>query len=325
MSKRSIITGILGQDGALITKLLLEANHDVYGVYRRVSSGNNFSNIEEVKAHPRLHLIEGDIRDYAFISQLLADVKPDYYYGLAGQSHVHYSFSNPIETMDVNAMAVISQLEAIRQNSPTTRFLNAATSEMFGGLNCPDTGYDENSQLYARSPYAASKIAAFQLTRNYREAYGLFAVSTICFNHSSKYRGFDFATRRISRGVAAIKLGLEKNLKMGNLEAFRDECHADDVVRAMKFVLELEKPEDFVVASGASTSIGEMLRIVCDKAELDPGKVYVRDEKYFRPSEVVKLTGNAVKLKNRGFEFTKNVKDLLIEMYENDLKQLSVK
>lgn len=322
VKNRALITGILGQDGALLAELLISLDYDVYGVYRRISSGNNFDNLASIKSHPRLHLIQGDITDGPFINSLLADLKPDFCFHTAAQSHVGYSFKNPIETLHVNATGTLLLLEAIKNFSPKTHFINCATSEMFGGVNCPDSGYNESSPLHARSPYAASKICAFQLTRNYREAYNLFACSTIGFNHSSIYRGYDFALRTITSGVAAIKLGKAKNVAMGNIDTYRDESHAKDVVRAMVHIANLDNPDDFVVASGKAVSIRQMLEIVCGFAGLDPKAVYVKDESKFRPAEVEVLKGDSSKLLASGFEFKYNLEELLYEMYEHDLKLL---
>ena len=322
MSKRAIVTGVLGQDASILAEYLLSLEYDVYGIYKRVSSGNKFEHILNARKNPRFHLIDGDISDAGFVNKLLSEIKPDEMYGLAAQSHVGYSFANPMETFRIDADAVLYQLEAIRNFSPKTKFYNAATSELFGGLNCPAEGFSEFSPFNPRSPYAVAKLAAFHLTKNYREAYKLFACSGILFNHSSIRRGEDFATRKITKGIASIVHGKADKLLMGNLEAFRDEGHAADYVKAMHLLLQQPKPDDFIVATGAGATIREMFEYVCGLAGLKLEDVYVEDERFMRPSEVPFLKGNPTKIKTLGWEPTYSWKDLLKEMYENDLALL---
>lgn len=320
MSKRAVCTGVLGQDASWLAEYLISLGYDVYGVYKRVSSGNNFENITALVKHPRFHLIEGDICDAGFVNSLLRDLQPDEYYALAAMSHVGHSFKIPIETFRVDAEAVLNQLEAIRHFSPTTKFYNAATSELFGGLGCPEAGFDESSRFNPRSPYAVAKLAAFHATKNYREAYKLHASSGILFNHSSTRRGEDFATRKITKGVAAIVAGQASNICMGNLEAFRDEGHAKDYVRAMHAIVQQSKPDDYVVATGTGATIREMLSYVCELAGLKLEDVYVQDERFMRPSEVPRLLGNPAKIKQvTGWEPQYTWRSLLTEMYESDL------
>lgn len=325
MSKRTLVSGILGQDGSILSEQLIEQGYDVYGVYKRVSSGNNFGNIRAIKDHPRLHLIEGDILDATFMASLIKDVQPNEMYSLAAQSHVGLSFKLPGETIRLDAEAVATQLDAIRNFSPRTRFYFAATSEMFGGLNCPETGFNESSPFYPRSPYGCAKTCAFYLTRNYREAYGLFACSGILFNHSAAdgRRGLDFASRKISRGIAAVKLGLEKHVCMGDLSAFRDEGAASDYTRAMQLMLQQDKPDDYVVAMGSGATIDEMFHYTCELAGLRFEDVYRQDERFMRPSEVKYLLGNSSKIRALGWEPQYDLKRLLREMYEWDLADLS--
>jgi len=319
MSKRAVVTGVLGQDGSYLAEHLISQGYDVYGIYRRISSGNNFDNIAQIRNHPRMHLVEGDICDSAFINNLVQDLQPDEYYGLAAQSHVGYSFKNPLETFRCNADAVLFQLEAIRQFSPKTKFYNASTSEMMGGLNCPATGYDENSPFNPRSPYAVAKLAAYHATKNYRESYGLFAVSGILFNHSSVRRGGDFATAKIARGVASIVLGQTDKLHMGNLEAFRDEGHSKDYVRGQHLILQQSQPEDFVISMGAGATIREMLEYVCSLAGKNLDDVYVQDPRFMRPSEVPFLLGDSTKIRSIGWEPSYTWKTILEEMYQDAL------
>lgn len=319
MSKRAICTGVLGQDASWLAEYLISIGYDVYGIYKRVSSGNDFSNVSSLLKHPRFHLIEGDICDAGFVNSVVKDLQPDEYYGLAAMSHVGHSFKIPVETFRIDAEAVLIQLEAIRHFSPSTRFYNAATSELFGGLGCPEQGFDENSRFNPRSPYAVAKLAAFYATKNYREAYNLHAGSGILFNHSSTRRGEDFASRKITKGIAAIVTGNASNLRMGNLEAFRDEGHAKDYVKAMHLITQQLKADDYVVATGDGATIRQMLEYVCELASLNIDDVYVPDERFMRPSEVPFLKGNPAKINAIGWQPEYTWKTLLKEMFEHDL------
>lgn len=321
MSKRAICTGVLGQDASWLAEHLISLGYDVYGVYKRVSSGNIFENVSVLAKHPRFHLIEGDICDAGFVNSLIRDLQPDEYYALAAMSHVGHSFKIPVETFRIDAEAVILQLDAIKNLSPHTRFYNAATSELFGGVGCPSTGFDENHRFNPRSPYAIAKLAAYYTTKNYREAYKLHASSGILFNHSSTRRGEDFATRKITKGIAAIVAGKADKLCMGNLEAFRDEGHAKDYVRAMHLIVQQDKPDDYVVATGTGATIREMFAYVCELANLNIEDIYVQDERFMRPSEVPSLLGNPAKIKQViGWQPEFTWKALLSEMFEFDLK-----
>ena len=319
--QRVIVTGLPGQDASVLTRYLLTLPCRVWGVYRRTSSGKNFSSLEGLIPHPHLELVAGDICDYTFINQLVKEVKPFAYVGLAAQSHVHLSFTEPIETFRIDGEAVIGQLETIRQSSPETRFYNAASSELFGGLDCPTSGYTEGSPLHPRSPYACAKAAAFYATRNYREAYGLHVSSGILFNHSSVYRGSDFATRKITLGVAKIKAGIQDRLYMGNMDACRDEGHALDYMKAAWLILQQDRPDDYVVATGVSTSIQRMLEYACYLAGLKYEDVYREDPRFMRPSDVPFLLGDSTKIRTRlGWEPQYTWQALITEMLENDCK-----
>jgi GDPmannose 4,6-dehydratase len=311
-----IITGVCGQDGSYLAELLLSKGYNVIGVTRRSSTNQESANIKKCLQDKNFKLIYGDICDPTFIYRVIYDYRPHEFYNLAAESHVGQSFINPVKTFTTNATAVITQLDAIRQVSPSTRYYQASTSELFGGLSCPKEGYSESSSLNPRSPYAVAKLAAYWAVRNYRESYGLYACNGILHNHSSPRRGLDFATRKITHGVAAIKLGLKNKLKMGNLEPFRDEGHSKDFVRAMYLMLQQENPRDFVVATGDGATIREMLEYVCQLADLDFNQVYEQDPRYMRPSDVPYLLGNPSLAKNAlGWEPEYNWKDLLKEMY----------
>jgi len=321
---RVILTGVAGQDGSYLAEYLIKRGYFVYGVSRRKSVNQGHENIEHLIDNDSFQLLEGDITDSTFISRIIHDIKPHEYYSLASQSHVGYSFKNPLDTFRVTGEAVIMQLEMIRHYSPATRFYQASTSELFGGLDCPKSGYSENTPFHPRSPYAVAKAAAFYAVQNYREAYGLHASNGILFNHSSPRRGHDFATRKMTRGVARIKLGLQDALKMGNLEAVRDEGHAYDYVRAMHLILLQDKPDDYVIATGKSASIRQMLEHICNIAGLKIEDVYEMDQRFMRPSDVPFLLGDATKAREiLGWTPEYDWKKLLTEMYQNDYAEIS--
>ena len=321
--KTAIITGVAGQDGSFLAELLLEKGYKVVGVTLRHGTLVKYMNIDHLLVNKNFILSEGDIRDQTMVSRLAHDHKPHEWYNLAAMSHVGQSFREPLSTFDVDAMAVIGQLEVIRQITPYTRFYQASTSELFGGLECPKEGYTEDSKFHPRSPYGVAKLAAFWAVKNYREAYGMFACNGILHNHSSTRRGHDFATRKITRGVAKVKLGLEQVLKMGDLSAFRDEGHSKDYVRAMWMMLQSNDPKDYLVATGSGATIRQMLEYVCELAGLEFDKVYKMDERFMRPSEVPFLLGNPSKIMSElGWEPEYSWKRLLKEMYDNDISDL---
>ena len=320
---KAVITGVAGQDGSYLSDLLLSKGYMVVGIALRHSSNHSYKNIAHLKNNDRFKLVEGNITDSTLISRVLHDYQPHEWYNLAAMSHVGQSFKEPLASFDINAKAVTGQLECIRQNSPYTRFYQASTSELFGGLSCPKTGYSEASPFHPRSPYGVAKLAAYWSVINYREAYNIFACNGVLHNHSSPRRGNDFATRKITRGVAKVKLGLEPHLAMGNLEAFRDEGHSKDYCKAMWMILQADKPQDFVVATGAGATIKEMLEYVCSLAGLEFSSVYKMDERFMRPSDVPFLLGNPKKIREElGWEPEYTWKALLKEMYHSDLNDL---
>ncbi len=319
----AVITGVAGQDGSYLTEFLLEKGYDVFGVNIRKSVNSGTENIAHLMGHENFHYTEGDLSDPIFISRLIHDAQPHEFYNLGAASHVGYSFANPVKVFQVNAEAVIMHLSLLKDHSPATRYYQASTSEMLGGVDCPAEGYNEDSPMKPRSPYAISKCAAHMAINNYREAYGLFAVSGILFNHSSLRRGKSFAARKITHGIASIKLGLQDTLKMGDLSAFRDEGCSKDYVKAMWLMLQQETPKDYVIATGSGATIGEMFRYVCYLANLEFEEAYELDERFLRPSDVPYLLGDASRAQNElGWKPEYDWKRLLKEMYENDLKEL---
>lgn len=321
--KIAIITGVAGQDGSYLSEYLLDNYYQVIGITRRKSVELGLQNIKHILNHPSFDLIYGDITDPSFIYKLIYDHQPDEWYNLAAMSSVGHSFQEPILTFKVNAEAVIMQLDAIVKFSPNTKFYQASTSELWGASECPKDGFDEKSSFYPRSPYGVSKLAAFSAVKNYREAYNLFACNGILCNHSSIRRGEEFATRKISKGIASVKLGLQKKLKMGNLEAFRDEGAASDYVKTMHLLLQNKIPSDYVVATGEGATIREMFEYVCNLANLRLEDIYEQDSRFMRPSDIQYLKGNSSKIrKELGWKPTKTWKMLLEEMYLNDLNSL---
>jgi GDPmannose 4,6-dehydratase len=313
MSKTACITGITGQTGSYLAELLLDEGYDVHGLIRRTSSFST-GRIEHI--YNQVHLTYGDMADYSSISSWVADLKPDLFFNTAAQSHVRVSFDIPEYTMDVGATGVIRALEALRRHSPQTRFLQCSTSELFGSSPPPQ---NEQTPFHPRSPYGAAKIAGYWATVNYREAYNIFACNSISYNHESSRRGETFVTRKITRAAARIKLGLQQELVLGNLQARRDWSHAKDIARAMYMILTADDPDDFVVCSGESRSIEDFLTIAFEKLDLDWHK-YVRfDERYLRPSEVDALQGDATKIRTKlGWTPQYSFEQLVEEMVQHD-------
>ena len=252
--KKALVTGITGQDGAYLAELLLEKGYEVHGIIRRSSSFNT-NRIDHIYENPNLTLHYGDLTDSVQLVKLLYELEPEEVYNLAAQSFVPTSFKQPLLTADLTGLGVTRVLEAIRQAAPQARFYQASSSEMFG--NVQQTPQDEKTPFYPRSPYGVAKVYGHWITVNYRESYGLFASSGILFNHESPRRGLEFVTRKITDAVARIKLGVQKELKLGNLDASRDWGFAGDYVRAMWLMLQQEEPGDFVVATGQAKSVRE--------------------------------------------------------------------
>ena len=295
-ARRALITGITGQDGSYLAELLLLKGYEVHGVIRRASTFNTARlahlYADPHDAHPKLFLHYGDLADSSRVVALLSDVRPDEVYHLAAQSHVRVSFDEPEHTGDVTGMGTTRLLEAIRVLRLDCRFYQASSSEMFGGTAPPQ---NETSPFYPRSPYGAAKLYAYWMTRNYREAYGLFAVNGILFNHESPRRGETFVTRKITRAVAAIREGQQKELYLGNLDAVRDWGYAPEYVEGMWRMLQHGQPDDYVLATGEGCTVREFVAHCFEHAGLD-WRTHVRfDERYLRPTEVDALIGDAGK------------------------------
>lgn len=299
MKKKALITGITGQDGSYLTELLLDKGYEVFGIIRR-SSTFGTERIDHLYQDPHkqppLKLIYGDLTDGGNLSSILGEIQPDEVYNLGAQSHVRVSFDQPIYTANVDALGTLRLLEALRMMKNPPKFYQASSSEMYGKV--VETPQTEKTPFYPRSPYGCAKVYGFWQTVNYREAYGLFACNGILFNHESPRRGETFVTRKITRAATRIKLGLQSKLYLGNLEAKRDWGFAGDYVEVMWRMLQQEEPDDYVVATGQTHSVKEFLEEVFGYLDLDWEDFVEVDPRYYRPTEVDVLLGDASKARN---------------------------
>jgi GDPmannose 4,6-dehydratase len=317
--KKAFITGITGQDGSYLAEFLLGKGYGVYGMVRRASF-QRFDRIEHIL--DRVEIIEGDLTDQSSLDDAIKTIAPTEVYNLASQSFVPTSWNQPVLTADVTGTGVTRMLEAIRKHKPDSKFYQASTSEMFGKVR--ETPQNETTPFYPRSPYGVAKIYAHWITINYRESYNIFACSGICFNHESPRRGLEFISRKVTDGVARIKLGLADQLKLGNLEARRDWGFAKDFVEAMWLMLQQDQPEDYVIATGVSHSVRDLVDTAFDYVGLPTEPYVVVDPKFFRPAEVDILVGDAAKAKaNLGWTPTSSFKEMIHTMVEADLKRLA--
>jgi GDPmannose 4,6-dehydratase len=314
----AIITGITGQDGSYLAEYLLEKEYEVIGMVRR-SSTVTFERIQHIQDNIRI--IQGDLHDQGSLVDVIDRFRPTEVYNLAAQSFVPTSWNQPVLTGEVTALGVTRLLEAIRIVNPETRFYQASSSEMFGKVReVPQT---ENTPFYPRSPYGIAKVYGHWITVNYRESYDLFAVSGILFNHESPRRGLEFVTRKVSYGVARIKLGLAKELRLGNLEARRDWGFAGDYVDAMWRMLQDETPQDYVVGTGETHAVRKLCEIAFDYVGLDYVDFVVQDSQYYRPAEVDVLVADPSKVKlELGWQPKVSFEELIHRMVEADLKRL---
>ena len=325
--KKALITGITGQDGSYLVELLLSKGYTVYGMVRR-SSGIVRSRLEHLYVEPheqetRMFLEYGDMAEGLALRKLLSHVQPDEIYNLAAQSHVRISFDQPEYTADVTGMGALRLLEALRDFSQTSgkavRFYQASSSEMFGATPPPQS---ESTPFHPRSPYAVAKVTAFWTTVNYREAYGLHCSNGILFNHESERRGENFVTRKITRAAGRIKVGLQKKLYLGNLEARRDWGYAPDFVEAMWMMLQQDQPDDYVVATGEAHSVAEFLDVAFSRLNLDWHDFVETDPRYYRPAEVDYLMGDATKARHTlGWKPRTTFQEMVRIMVDHDLDQ----
>jgi GDPmannose 4,6-dehydratase len=321
VSKTALVTGITGQDGSYLAELLLENGYKVYGMSRR-SSTATFERINHIVDD--IEIVQGDLLDQASLVEALRDIKPDEVYNLGAQSFVPTSWNQPVLTGEVTALGVTRLLEAIRQADRSIRFYQASSSEMFGKVR--ETPQTETTPFYPRSPYGVAKVYAHYLTVNYRESYDMYAASGICFNHESPRRGLEFVTRKVSDGAARIKLGLAKELRMGNLEAHRDWGFAGDYVRAMWLMLQRDEPTDYIIASGEMHTVRELCEVAFGHVGLDYRDHIVTDQAFIRPAEVDHLLGDPSKACTElGWEPRVTFSDLVKMMVDADMDRLRPK
>jgi GDPmannose 4,6-dehydratase len=324
MAKTALITGITGQDGSYLAEHLLSLGYEVHGIVRRVAleaPEGRFTRINHLLDKLVLH--PASLESYPSLFHIFSKQKFDECYHLAAQSFVAESFMDGFSTMNININGTHYVLAAVRELQPKCRFYFAGSSEMFGKVQ--EVPQRETTRFHPRSPYGISKVAGFELTRNYREAYDLFAATGMLFNHESPRRGYEFVSRKISMGVARIKAGIADKLPLGNLDAMRDWGHAADYVRAMHLMLQQDEPDDYVIAMGETHSITEFCELAFGEAGLDWRDHVVVDERFFRPAEVDLLIGDVSKAKTQlGWEPTYSFPDLVREMVRSDVAQLSV-
>ncbi|WP_311029276.1 GDP-mannose 4,6-dehydratase [Mesorhizobium koreense] len=321
-SKRAFITGATGQDGAYLSKFLLEKGYEVHGLLRRSASADVVgSRLKWLGIADKIELHDGNLTDLSGLIRVLGEVRPDEVYNLAAQSFVKSSWQQPLLTGSVTGLGAAKMLEAVRIVRPEARFYQASSSEMFGLIQEPIQS--EQTPFYPRSPYAAAKLYAHWMTVNYRESFGLHASSGILFNHESPLRGIEFVTRKITDGAARIKLGLQKQLALGNLDAKRDWGHARDYVKAMWLMLQQDTASDYVVATGSTQSVREFCKLAFEHVGLNMEDHVTIDERFLRPAEVEVLHGDPAKAKEKlGWEAETSLKELVVEMVEADLERV---
>jgi GDPmannose 4,6-dehydratase len=319
MAKTALITGITGQDGSYLAELLLDKGYEVHGMVRRAST-ENFERIEHLTQ--KISLVQADLLDPSSLVEALEEAQPEEVYNLGAQSFVPTSWRQPVLTAEFTGVGVTRLLEAIRRVNPDIRFYQASSSEMFGKVR--EVPQRETTPFYPRSPYGVAKAYGHFITVNYRESYGLFAVSGILFNHESPRRGLEFVTRKVADGVARIKLGLADELRLGNLDAKRDWGFAGDYVEAMWLMLQQDEPDDYVIATGEEHSVQEFADIAFGRAGLDPKQYVKTDPEFLRPAEVDHLVGNAAKAREQlGWQPRVSFNELVEMMVDADLERLT--
>ncbi len=322
MKKRALITGVTGQDGSYLAQLLLSKGYEVFGLVRRSSTAeNNHVRLKWLGIEKDVRFIDGDITDMSSVVRAVNEAKPDEVYNLAAQSFVKSSWQTPLLTGAVTALAVCNVLEAVKLAAASARFYQASSSEMFGKVQ--EHVQSETTPFYPRSPYGVSKLYGHWITVNYRESYGMHASSGILFNHESPLRGIEFVTRKVSDGVARIKLGLAGELRLGNIDVKRDWGHARDFVHAMWLMLQQEMPDDYVIATGRAVTVRDMCHIAFARVGLNSNKFLVTDSDLMRPAEVELLLGNPAKAKAKlGWQATIGLEELINEMVDADMQRL---
>jgi len=343
MMRTALISGINGQDGFYLTKLLLDKGYRVIGIQRRTSASTawrlvDLPNYEKARSESRFILESGDITDFASIARIISAYQPDEFYNLAAQSQVWHSFKAPLSTLEITGLGAAVCLEAVRQFAPNCKFYQAGSSEQFGnsaifGKDVPEKGVvyehvlNESSPMIPRSPYGVAKLMAYTLIRNYREAYGMFAVGGILFNHESEYRGIEFVTRKITHGIASILAGEQKVIALGNLDSYRDWGHAEDYMRAAWMMLQQDQPTDYVISMEETYSIRDFLNLAFSYVSINDWKPYVIiDPKFVRPSEIDVLIGDSTKAHNElNWYPTYTFNELVYKMIYRDCLRKGIK
>ena len=325
MKKKAFITGITGQDGSYLAEFLLGKGYEVFGLVRRVALEDEHHRMQRILTiRDKLHLVPGSLESFPSVYKCIKDVMPDEIYHLAAQSYVTYSFDDEFSTLNTNINGTHYVLSACRELVPDARIYFAASSEMFGRVR--ETPQNEKTPFHPRSSYGISKVAGFELTRNYRESYNMFACSGILFNHESPRRGYEFVTRKISSHAAMIKLGSTDRIPLGNIESKRDWGHAQEYVKVMWMMLQKDTPDDYVVATGKCHSVNEFLELAFSYLDLDYRKYLEIDKALFRPADVTLLQGDCSKVrKELGWNYDLSLQSLVEEMVENDLRLLKNK
>ncbi|ANY67929.1 GDP-mannose 4,6-dehydratase [Paenibacillus sp. BIHB 4019] len=316
--KRALVTGVTGQDGSYLAEFLLEKGYKVYGMRRRTSTPN-YENVAHIKN--QIEWISGDLTDLASLIEAVRISDPDEVYNLAAQSFVAASWPQPLATAQLTALAVTNMLEAVRIVKPEARFYQASSSEMYGKVQ--ETPQKETTPFYPRSPYGVAKVYGHWITVNYRESFNMFACSGILFNHESPRRGLEFVTRKVTDAVARIKLGVQNELRMGNLDALRDWGYAGDYIKAMWLMLQQDEADDFVISTGEMHTVRELLEVAFSYVGLDYSKYVVIDPEFVRPAEVDLLLGDCTKAKEQlGWELEVGFQQLIHMMVDEDLKRV---
>jgi GDPmannose 4,6-dehydratase len=323
MSKRAFISGVTGQDGAYLSQLLLEKGYEVHGLVRRSSHSEVVRHrLDRLGIGADIRFVDGDLGDLGGLVRAFKEIKPDEIYNLGAQSFVSASWNQPVLTGQVTGLGALNMLEAFRTESPEARFYQASSSEMYGLIQQPVQ--NEDTPFYPRSPYAVAKLYAHWMTVNYRESFGLHASSGILFNHESPLRGLEFVTRKVTDGVARIKLGLATELRLGNMDAKRDWGHAKDYTLAMWLMLQQPVADDYVIATNRTVTVRDMVKVAFEYVDLDWEQFVKPDPAFMRPAEVDVLLGDASKAKEKlGWEATISLEEMIQEMVQVDLARLS--
>ena len=319
--KKAFITGIGGQDGSYLAEYLLDLGYKVYGIVRRNSTPEHQqSRLDLVRTNPNLHVSYGDLNDTSGIERLLRDIQPDEVYNIAAQSHVRISYEIPQFTAVTNAVGVVNILEAVRNNCPNAKFYQASSSEMFGSSVDEDGYQRETTKMTPVSPYGCAKVFGYNIVRNYRNAYKLHASNGILFNHESPRRGSNFVTNKVVKAAVRIKLGLQTELELGNLDAYRDWGHSKDYIRAMHLILQQPEAGDWVVATGETRSVRDMCKYVFSKLELNYEDYVVQNKKFLRPEELKYLKGDSTRIRELGWTPEYTFETMMDEMIEHWMK-----